>query len=77
MVDNNTYLDEFTNKTDPSKMCYNQMPGLAIQIFLKQQMGEPDDKDQNSNGPWRDFPRILVKAITANTYFFTRLIEMS
>ena len=26
---------------------------------------------------WRDFPRMLVKAMTANTYFYTRLIEMS
>ena len=37
-------------------------------------MGDPNDSD---NEKWRDFPRILVKAFTANTYFFTRLIEMS
>lgn len=37
-------------------------------------MGDPNDV---KNSKWRDFPRILVKAMTANTYFFTKLIEMS
>ena len=35
-------------------------------------MGDPNDSE---NSKWRDFPRILVKAMTANTYFFTRMIE--
>ena len=26
---------------------------------------------------WRLFPRILMKAITSNTFFYTRMIEMS
>ena len=50
------------------------MPGQAIQMFLELQMGHSDDE---KNQLWRDFPRILVKGMTANTYFFTRLIEMS
>jgi hypothetical protein len=33
-------------------------------------------KAQKGDG-WRNFPRIILKAITANTYFFTRMIEMT
>ena len=37
-------------------------------------MGDENDPE---NQKWREFPRILLKAITANTYFLTKLIEMS
>ncbi len=37
-------------------------------------MGDANAPDDDK---WRDFPRILIKAFTANTYFFTRLVEMS
>ena len=37
-------------------------------------MGDPNAPEDSK---WRDFSRILVKAFTANTYFLTRLIEMS
>ena len=36
-----------------------------------------DDADSPENFNWLDFPRILVKAMTVNTYFLTMLIEMS
>ena len=60
-------------------MIHRQMPGAAIVIFLGDQMGDfdPDDKEYKSDDKWRNFPRILVKATTANTHFLTRLIEMS
>ena len=37
-------------------------------------MGDVNDPD---NENWRNFPTILVKAFTENTYFLTKLIEMS
>ena len=36
-----------------------------------------DKKNKKCHERWRDFAKIIVKATTANTYFLTRLIEMS
>ena len=57
-----------------------QMAGVAIVMFLRDKMGDfdPDEKKNTIfRVKWKDFPRLLVKATTANTHFFTRLIEMS
>ncbi len=79
LVDKMRHLEKSADPTDPSMMSHKQMSGAAIVIFIKHQMGDfdPDDKDKKSDDKWRNFPRIIVKAMTANTHFFTRLIEMS
>jgi hypothetical protein len=33
-------------------------------------------KEMDDPNKWRDFPKVLMKAITSNTYFFTRMMEM-
>ena len=50
MADKMTYLDEAAEKSDGLMMSHNQMPGQAIQNFLKQKMGYLDDQnDQKSD----------------------------
>lgn len=54
-------------------MSHKAGPGTAIANYINDEMG-----DENKPGEdWRLFPRIIMKAITANTYFFTRMMEMS
>jgi hypothetical protein len=60
------YLNETLNQTDITKMSHKAGPATAIVDFIHEQMSDE----------WRDFPRIIMKAITANTYFFTRMMEM-
>ena len=43
MVDKMRHLEVSADQTDPSMMCHKQMPGVAIEIFLRQQMGDLDD----------------------------------
>ena len=50
------------------------MPGKAMVNYIEEKMGDPNDP---KNEEWRNFPKILLRAITANTYLFTSLIEMS
>ena len=45
MVDMKRYLDKSAEQTDSSMMSHKQMSGIAIQIFLKQQMGDPNDEN--------------------------------
>lgn len=53
-------------------MSHKAGPATAIINFINKEMG-----DVNKPGDdWRKFPRIIMKAITANTYFFTRMMEM-
>ena len=54
-------------------MSHRAGPANAIVNFIQEKMGNADDKGEN----WRNFPRFIMKAITANTYFFTRMMEMS
>ena len=53
-------------------MSHLASPGHSIVEYINKEMG---DEKKNSE-KWRDFPRILMKAATANTYFFTRMMEM-
>jgi len=39
-------------------------------------MGDPEDSDDDFE-EWREFPRLVMKVFTANSYFFTNLMEMS
>ena len=48
------------------------MPGNAIVKYIEDQMGDEHDE---SDEKWKNFARILIQAITSNTYLFTRLIE--
>ena len=69
------YLNEIhlvDKDADSSKMSHKANPGQALVNYINQEMKETDAKSEN----WRNFPRILMKAITANTYFFTRMMEM-
>lgn len=70
------YLNEIAlvkdKELDSSKMSHLANPGKAIVDFINAEMGDPDAEQEK----WRDFPRIVLKAITANTYFFTRMMEM-
>ena len=79
MDDKMGHLEQSANQTDPSMMSHKEMSGVAIVNFLKEQMGDfdPDDKNQKSDNRWKNFPRIIVKAMTANTHYFTRMIEIS
>ena len=47
MTDKKRHLEQSAYPTDPSMMNHKQMAGVAIVIFLKEQMGDfdPDDKD--------------------------------
>ena len=45
MVDKMGYLEQSADLTDPSMMSHRQMPGAAIVIFLREQMGDPDDEN--------------------------------
>ena len=53
MVDKMGHLDQSADPTDPSMMSHKQMPGVAIVIFLREQMGDADDKD-DENAPKSD-----------------------
>jgi hypothetical protein len=44
--------------------------------YINNNMGDPDDSDDTLE-EWRDFPRLVMKVFTANSYFFTNLMEMS
>ena len=39
-------------------------------------MGDADDSDDDFE-EWRDFPRLIMKVFTSNSFFFTNLMEMS
>jgi hypothetical protein len=52
-------------------MSHLAAPGRSIVEFIETEMGEKKNSEN-----WRKFPIILMKAITANTYFFTRMMEM-
>ena len=67
------YLNELLNQTDPDKMSHTAMPATAMVNYIEKQMGDPNDPE---NEEWRNFPKILLRVITANTYLFTSLIEM-
>jgi hypothetical protein len=58
---------------DSNKMSHKANAGSAMVEYINKEMGNPEDSECVK---WRDFPRILMKAITANTYFFTRMCEM-
>ena len=45
MIDKMRYLEQSAKQTNPLMMKYIQMPGVAIQNFLRQQMGDPDDEN--------------------------------
>ena len=66
------YLNETLEERDLNKMSHRAGPANAIVNYIQDQMG--DGKGDN-NERWRNFPRIIMKAITANTYFFTRMME--
>ena len=67
------YLNEIkADNVDPATQSHKFSPGQAIVNFIK---GELDNLPADSN-KWRNFPRVLMKAITSNTYFFTRMMEM-
>ena len=53
-------------------MSHLAKPGQSIVNFITNAMGDQNKKSDN----WRYFPQILMKAITANTFFFTRMMEM-
>jgi len=40
-------------------------------------MGDPEDSDDDDYEEWREFPRLIMKVFTANSFFFTNLMEMS
>jgi hypothetical protein len=68
------YLNEIKNENCAVEhKSYKYAPGQAIVDYIKKEL---DNLDPKSN-KWRSFPKILMKAITANTYFFTRMMEMS
>ena len=48
----------------------NNVAKILVQ-YIKDNM--PDD----GSDKWREFPRVLMRVFTANTYFFTQLLEMS
>lgn len=64
-----TYLNEsfLENVSDQS---HRQKPGTAIANFINKNF------DETKEDSWREFPLLLMVAVTANTYFFTRMIEM-
>ena len=68
------YLNEIKNPNIELKdQSHKYSPGQAIVDYIKSELDNlPADSQK-----WRNFPKILMKAITANTYFFTRMMEMS
>ena len=77
-----THLDESTDKTDSSMMSHNQMPGLAIQNFLKQEIGDPDDQnapksDANTDGKntYPNLGSIKNKVYTSKWYSYSLVFQ--
>ena len=67
------YLNEIQKaNANPDEMSHKHKPGNAIVQFIDENMGNIGSE----SGNWREFPRIIMKAITANTFFFTRMMEM-
>ena len=64
-----TYLNEVLNQSDSAVMSHQASPGNAIANFLCENMGDMSEEK------YKEFGTIFVKAITANTYLFTRTIE--
>ena len=54
-------------------MSHTALPGQAIVEYIKEKMGDPDDPE---NEKWRDFPYVLMQAVTSNTYLYTCIIEL-
>ena len=72
LIYGNELLDE-SIEPYPEKMSHKAKPAKAMVEYIKKKMGDVNDGKEE----WRKFPRFLMKAITANTYFFTRMMEMS
>ena len=63
IVDPKKILDK-----NPEWKSHKFSPGQAIVNYIEGEM-----KDETK---WRNFPKVLMKAMTANTYFYTRMMEM-
>ena len=53
----------------------NEVAKVIVE-YIKSNMGDPEDSDDDYE-EWREFPRLIMKVFTANSFFFTNLMEMS